>query len=105
RAEDYVKKPISAQALLENVRALITLEAPVVEHDEATDEHTEILSREQVDDEIEAFAENAFDSLVFEDEEGEDLVLSEPATRDPSSGARRSVPEITIDEDADSILD
>ncbi len=114
RAEEYIKKPVAADELFDRVRGLVSLPAggdapaPEVVVEDATD----ILSREQVDREIEAFAENAFDSLVLEDD---GLVASSPAARAPAEAVARASserpaatshpPDMTIDEDADDLLD
>lgn len=59
RAEDYVKKPVSFETLLGHVRNLIPIEEP------AGGGGDQFGSK--VDDEIEAFAESAFDSIFMED--------------------------------------
>lgn len=79
RAEDYVHKPVSIEALVERVGRILALEEEIVDEDVdiAFDSPpTELVGyRAQgpasvgVDDEIDAFADSAFDNLVTSDEE------------------------------------
>ena len=78
RAEDYVHKPVTVEALVERVGRILALEEEVEEEvDIAFDSPpTELVGyRAQentpaaVDDEIDAFADSAFDNLVTSDEE------------------------------------
>ncbi|MFN7701546.1 MAG: response regulator, partial [Deltaproteobacteria bacterium] len=74
RAEDYAHKPITADALLERVGALVPLPRPAAEDAGFDSPATEMLSASQpapqdVDREIEAFADSAFDALLAEPEE------------------------------------
>src|SRR5690606_1169235 len=80
RAEDYLRKPIAVDALVEKIGALLPLDPlalddtpepiSMAEVDVALEpddpEPTDMLSREQVDAEIDAFADSAFDSLMLD---------------------------------------
>src|SRR5690606_18581720 len=85
RAEEYLRKPIDPDALVERLGGIVTLEASPSEPLDLSEEAMEIPlddveeidstppaepSGEPVDDEIDAFAESAFDALVM-GEEGE----------------------------------
>src|SRR5690606_36976063 len=82
RAEEYLRKPIDPDVLIERVASLVTLEAsaePLDLSEEALEipleEVEEIAAApgdadgDGVDDEIDAFAESAFDALVMGEEE------------------------------------
>jgi len=77
RAEDYVHKPVSVEALVERVGRILALEEEVEEEvDIAFDSPpTQLVgfpierAAVSVDDEIDAFADSAFDNLLTSDEE------------------------------------
>src|SRR5690606_15866470 len=62
RADEYVKKPVGMDALFQIAKRFVALE------ELHTDDRTEILSRDEVDAEIDKFADDAFDSLFVSDE-------------------------------------
>ncbi|HBQ16044.1 MAG TPA: hypothetical protein DEF51_34565, partial [Myxococcales bacterium] len=89
RAEEYVRKPIDVDALLARVGELVPLDAESVAAAEPLDlsddameipieeveELEPIEEEENVDDEIDAFAESAFDALVMNEEGGSDSTM------------------------------
>src|SRR5690554_36997 len=108
RANLYVKKPIEADALAEQLSALIPLGKP------AREDATQLFSRDDIDAEIDAFAEDAFDSLFLDDSPSQeaaapsdDLFDEEPIVEEldiddalildeePAEAPRRSVPPPT----------
>src|SRR5690606_35937817 len=85
RADDYVKKPIGMDALFNVVKAFVPLQ------DLSTDDHTEILSREEVDAEIDAFADDAFASLSVAEE------AASPAPAEPAA-AEEGLDDLLLDD-------
>ncbi len=83
RAEDYLRKPIAFDELLERVRAYVAVPEPRADGPyparaaDATEEH-----RGVVDEEIEAFADDAFDALLIEEGESSDA----PPAAEASAG-------------------
>jgi DNA-binding response OmpR family regulator len=83
RAEDYVRKPIDVGALITRVSGIVDLglaAEPLDLSEEIPLEDVEELEElepieEEVDDEIEAFAESAFDALVMDDDEPVDPTI------------------------------
>lgn len=63
RAEDYVRKPVSFDDLVAAVRVFVPI------GDATTDGHTQVAMASGIDDEIDAFAEDAFDSLLIDDDD------------------------------------
>ena len=115
RAEEYVRKPVAFEDLLGRVQQLVPIgdggggaaeaepidiseEVPVEEPD-STDVH----ARESVDDEIDAFADSAFDNLMLGDE-GESTAVGDvppeiqeervdtPSQERPAARAGKSTP-------------
>ncbi|MFW6086229.1 MAG: response regulator, partial [Myxococcota bacterium] len=91
RAEDYVKKPIPFDDLLSRVQQFVTIEgngagSEPLEMSDATEVH----SASSVDNEIDVFADDAFESLVLEENADEPVEVAEgggarnPRRRPPS---------------------
>ncbi len=84
RAEDYLRKPLDLDTLIEHVRAIVPLD-PVMMADDPSDEviaiseelevsfdqaqGTDLHQAKTVDPDIDAFADSAFDALVVGEEE------------------------------------
>lgn len=77
RAEEYIRKPVPFEDLLARVKRLIPIgegepvEAIDISEEvvgEGAPESTDVHDRENVDDEIDAFADSAFDNLMLGDE-------------------------------------
>lgn len=76
RADLYLKKPIDVDALAEEISALV----PLVKPSQAVrDDATQLFSRDEIDAEIDAFAEDAFDSLFLDESPSEPASLSQAA--------------------------
>jgi len=77
RADDYLKKPVDAERVVEAAGRLVTLdhaagddadeEPLMIDDGDGDDDGHPTGTRGTVDDEIEAFAESAFDSLIVPD--------------------------------------
>lgn len=89
RAEEYVRKPVAFGALLSRVRPLLALDEASADEDLAIEDVAieEVSGSMEVDEEIDAFAESAFESLLS----GGGSRASEPAVR-------RSVPPPSIEQ-------
>ncbi|HJL21356.1 MAG TPA: response regulator, partial [Polyangiaceae bacterium LLY-WYZ-15_(1-7)] len=67
RAEDYVKKPVAFDALLGRIREFL----PIADPAEEPNSSTMVIDQASVDDEIDAFADSAFDALMMGEEGGQ----------------------------------
>ncbi|MCS6798460.1 MAG: response regulator [Myxococcota bacterium] len=91
RAEDYIKKPVSFPDLLERVRRLVPIgdgagsEAVALAADLVVEDATDIHAMRSVDEEVDAFAESAFEALVLD--EGPASPESAPSTGPPAAAA------------------
>jgi len=100
RAEDYIHKPIKADALIGRVHAILPLPPPTEEADVAFDSpSTELHSAaaaeaEVVDQEIDAFTDNAFDALVLGEDEATTIGVlpSGPKMAALAAAAARAAP-------------
>ncbi|MEZ4249388.1 MAG: response regulator [Polyangiales bacterium] len=71
RADDYVKKPVPFEELLTRARQFVPIE------EAAEPDSTQVLSRQNVDDEIDAFADDAFDALMVSDAVAEPEIVAD----------------------------
>src|SRR5690606_21551426 len=93
RADLYLRKPIDADSLVAQIATLIPLEAKARGEDA-----TQLFSRDEIDAEIDAFAEDAFDS-IFLDDDREEPQAAASATEALSSEAEDAfVEELDIDD-------
>ncbi len=92
RAEDYVHKPIAPEALIVHVGALIPLPPPRQDEDVPfdspnTDLHALAKEEPASDQEIDAFADSAFDALMVEEEEEPTSIGQLPEGIEPAPSA------------------
>ncbi|MBX7196547.1 MAG: response regulator, partial [Sandaracinaceae bacterium] len=89
RAEDYVHKPVSLDALIGRIHAIVPLppareeELDVAFGNPSTEMHSAaaVEASVGVDQEIEAFADSAFDALVVGEEEATTVGVLSPAAK------------------------
>ncbi|NCQ60689.1 MAG: response regulator, partial [Myxococcales bacterium] len=90
RAEDYLKKPVGFDVVYERSAKLIGLDdagALTVSAEEPLEDPTEMGSRDEVDDEIDAFADDAFDSIMLDEDDGDDDLIIEASEPEPEPTA------------------
>ncbi|MEM7138881.1 MAG: response regulator [Myxococcota bacterium] len=103
KAEDYVRRPISAEDLVARIQAQIPLEPlSATDHEiEGEDEMSDDTRSDapanggEIDEEIDAFADDAFDALMMGGEdkpvEGAPAATDEPASDGPATGEYEDV--------------
>jgi CheY-like chemotaxis protein len=107
RAEDYVKKPVAFEALLSRVQEFVPFDGNGAGADLEMSDATEVHTLGSVDDEIDAFADDAFGSLVLEEaeESAEDEAPAQAAATSrptpPPAAARSAPPPAPATEDLD----
>ncbi|MGB5809739.1 MAG: response regulator [Polyangiales bacterium] len=110
KAEDYVHRPVSVEDLVSRIEALVALEpveADEIEiegEDEMSDENhsdtpTRVGEAPEIDDEIDAFADDAFDALMMGGgDKPAAAAASEPVAEEASDPATGEYEDVELDD-------
>ncbi|MCA9581916.1 MAG: response regulator, partial [Myxococcales bacterium] len=107
RADAYIRKPIEFEALWERLRSfvLLTEEQVTVPPKKAEEKRESVSAKKDIDEEIDAFADEAFSALVLNDDKGGDDEVTNASSPPLAPDSSADVEIIDIDDEMEVSFD